>query len=72
MILIMKKTQLTKKITLECSSQQYWSVWKKNQIVTKTFYLLSRIGTLFFKLSQSLGPIQVLISNFFKNMNITI
>jgi len=38
---------------------------KKNQIVAKTFHLLSR--TLFFKLPQILGPIQVLASSLEKH-----
>jgi hypothetical protein len=32
---------------------------RKNQILAKTFHVFSSIWTLFFKLSQILGPIQV-------------
>jgi hypothetical protein len=39
---------------------------KKNKILAKAFHLLSSTWTLFFKLSQTLGPIQVL-ANSFKN-----
>jgi hypothetical protein len=44
---------------------------KKNQILTKTFHVFSSTWTLFFKLPQILGPIQVFVSSF-KNMIITI
>jgi hypothetical protein len=40
---------------------------KKNQIIAKTFHLLSSTWTLFFKLSQILGPIQVLASSLKKH-----
>jgi hypothetical protein len=40
---------------------------KKNQILTKTFHLLSSTWTLFFKLSQILGLIQVFASSFKKH-----
>jgi hypothetical protein len=36
---------------------------KKNQILAKIFYLLSSTLTLFLKLAQILGPIQVLASS---------
>jgi hypothetical protein len=58
-----KQTWLTKKIILECSPHWYWGVWKKNQILAKTFHLLSSTWTLFFKLPQILGPIQVLANS---------
>jgi hypothetical protein len=48
---------------LECSPHQYWSAWKKKKILLKKFNLLSSTWTIFFKLSQILGPIQVLASN---------
>jgi hypothetical protein len=41
--------------------------WKKNPILVKTFHLLSNASTLFFKLSQVLGPIHVLASSFKKH-----
>jgi hypothetical protein len=40
---------------------------KKNQILAKTFHLLSSTWTLFFKLPQILGPIQILASSFKKH-----
>jgi hypothetical protein len=40
---------------------------KKNQILAKTIHLLSSTWTLFFKLPQILGPIQVLANNFKKH-----
>jgi hypothetical protein len=58
-----KKIPLTKKNLLEFSSHQYWGAWKKNKILGKMFRLLSNTWTLFFKLPQILGPIQVLASS---------
>ncbi len=63
MILVMRKYILTKNIILEFSAYQYWIAWKKNQIFAKTFHLLSSTWILFFKLSQILGPIQVLANS---------
>jgi hypothetical protein len=40
---------------------------EKNQILAKTFRLLSSTWTLFFKLPQILGPIQVLASSLKKH-----
>jgi hypothetical protein len=54
---------INQKIILECSPHQYWGALEKNQIFAKTFHLLSNIWTLFFKLSQILGPIQVFASS---------
>jgi hypothetical protein len=52
---ISKKKKKKKKFTtsiLKCSQ-------KKNQILTKTFHQFSSTWTLFFKLPQILGPIQI-------------
>jgi hypothetical protein len=38
-------------------------VFQKNQMFAKTFHLLSNTSTLFFKLPQILGPIQVFASS---------
>jgi hypothetical protein len=54
-------------IIFKCSPHQYWCVWKKNQILAKTFHLLSNIWTLFFKLPQILGPIQLFANSFKKH-----
>jgi len=59
----MKIDSINQKIILECSPHQYWGALKKNKIFAKTFHLLSNIWTLFFKLSQILGPIQVFASS---------
>jgi len=42
-------------------------VLEKNQMFAKTFHLFSNIRTLFFKLPEILGPIQVLESSFLKH-----
>jgi hypothetical protein len=65
MILDMKTNFINQKHILECSPHQYWSAWKKNQILAKIFHLLSSAWTLFFYLPQILGSIQVL-ANIFK------
>jgi hypothetical protein len=67
MIIVMKTISINQKIILECSPHQYWGAWKQNQILAKTFHLLSSTWTLFFKLTQILGPIQVLTSNLKKH-----
>jgi hypothetical protein len=67
MILIMKTNSMNQKTILECSPHQNWGAWRKNQILIKTFHLLSIIWTVFFKLPQILGPIQVLASSFKKH-----
>ncbi len=54
---------INQKIILECSPHQYWGALKKNQILAKTVHLLSSTWTLFIKLPQILGPIQVLASS---------
>jgi hypothetical protein len=68
MILVMKKKLINQKIILECSANQYWDAWKKNQILAKTFHLFSNTWTLFFKLPQILGPIQILASSLKKHI----
>jgi len=61
MILIMKKTPITKTIVLESSPHQYWGAWKKIEYLQKNFTYFH--WTLFFKLPKILGPIQVLINS---------
>ncbi len=67
MILVMKTNSINQKNILECSPHQYWGAWKNNQILAKTFHLLSSIWALFFKLPQILGPIQGLASSLKKH-----
>jgi hypothetical protein len=47
MILIMKKSPLTRKIVVECSPHQYWGAWKKTQIFAKTYHLFLSTWTFF-------------------------
>jgi hypothetical protein len=67
MILIIKKNSINQKKLLECSPHQYWNAWEKNQIFAKIFHWFKNIWTFFFKLSQILGPIQVLASSLKKH-----
>jgi hypothetical protein len=67
MILIMKTNSINQKNNIECSPHQYLGAWKKIQILAKTFHLLSSTWTIFFKLPQILGPIQVIASRLEKH-----
>jgi hypothetical protein len=67
MILVMKTKSINQKKTLECSQHQYWGAWKKIQILAKIFHQLSNIWTLFFKVPQILGPIQIFASRLRKH-----
>ncbi len=62
-----KQISLTKKYILECSSHQSWDALKNFKKLEKTFNLLSNTWTLFFKLPQILGPIQVFANNLKKH-----
>jgi len=63
MILVMKKNFNNHKIYIGMFTISIVNCMKKNHILAKTFRLLSSSWFLFFKLSQILGPIQVLANS---------
>jgi len=67
MILVMKTKSINQKKKKECSQYQYWGAWEKIQTLAKIFHQLSNIWTLFFKLPQILGPIQIFASRLRKH-----
>ncbi len=65
MILVMKKNfKFNQKIILKCSPHKYWGALKKKPNTCKN---ISSTWTLFLKLLQILGPIQVLARNLKKH-----
>jgi hypothetical protein len=63
MILVMKKSSINQKIYIKMFTTSILKCLKKNKKLAKIFHLLSSTWTLFFKLSQTLGLIQVLASS---------
>ncbi len=61
MILVMKTNSLTKNTYIGMFTTSILKCMKKNQIFAKKFHLLSSNLTLFIKLPQILGQIQVLV-----------
>jgi hypothetical protein len=63
MILVMKTNSIYQKICIGMFMHINIEVHEKNQTFTEKIHLLSSTWTLFFKLSQILGPIQVLVNS---------
>jgi hypothetical protein len=68
MNLVMKINSINQKNNVRMFTTSILRCLKKNQILAKTFHLLSNIWTLFFKLSQILGQIQVLANTLEKHV----